>query len=303
MTIDVESLLKSIGTGDTKIKAMANLKPKKLLLAGLLTLALVGCGSGSGSDNSGENPVTTLPQEEPVSSTPSDDYTQYRYLENDGLFVYYETENKEVYQRLLPDVFDMPERTLVFAFINDFFKIDNGAIPYKENAVFILAEYQGKEVWHCIYMPVTDEHSMWAGIIGLGLPKTLGDIAFEKSPPFYQGQALGEFGGEMEVTLNTSGYEISEQEKQNLISLSLLPSLNIRNGNIIEMGRTGEKGSILQIADELPNLVTVKYGVADIATNTDVIPTAHALDLKPSRILGAYYLHNKIPFSLTGAPL
>lgn len=275
---------------------------KELILSVFILLIVSACGGGKSEEVEAVEEVI-VPEEEYVSDDPNNNHIPYRYLENDGLFLYYETANTEIYQRLLPEVFDMPERPLVFAFFNDFYKLDYGAAPYKENAIFILAEYQGAEVWHCIYMPVTDEQSLWAGIIGLGLPKTLGTIEFEKQSPVYTGMAIGEFGGEMRVSLDTENFQITAQEKEELITLSLLPSLNIRNGKVIEMGRTGEKGSILELADARPNLVTVKYGLADIYTNTDAIPTSHALDLKPSRILGAYYMHNKIPFSLTGSPL
>ena len=278
---------------------------KELLLSVFILLTVSGCGGESSTV--AEDVIIPdediIPDEEYSSDAPDNDHTRYRYLENNGVFLYYETENTEIYREILPDVFDMPERTLVFAFINDFYEVDYGAAPYKENAIFILAEYQGIEVWHCIYMPVTDEQSMWAGIIGLGLPKTLGTIDFEKQPPLYTGMAIGEYGGEMRVTLDTANYQITAQIKNELIDLSLLPSLNIRNGKIIEMGRTGEKGSILQVADARPDLVTVTYGLADVYTNTDTIPTSHALDLIPSRIIGAYYMHNTIPFSLTGSPL
>lgn len=270
---------------------------KELLLSIFIFLTVSACGGGKDADNN-----VVLPEEEYISDDPTNDHIPYRYLENDGLFLYYETANTEAYRRLLPEVFDMPERTLVFAFFNDFYKLDYGAAPYKENAIFILAQYQGVKVWHCIYMPVTDEQSLWAGIIGLGLPKTLGTIEFEKQSPIYKGMAIGEYGGEMRVTLDTENFQITQQTKDELIALSLLPSLNIRNGKIIEMGRTGERGSILELADERPNLVSVTYGSADMYTNTDSIPTIHALDLKPSNILGAYYMHNKIPFSLTGTP-
>ena len=111
--------------------------------------------------------------------------------------MYYETDNARVYESLLPDVFDMPDRMLVYAFIYDFYKLDYDAVPYKENALFLLVEYQGQEAWHCVYMPVTDEHSMWAGIIRLGLPKTMGDIEFNREPPRYHGTAEGRTGGTM----------------------------------------------------------------------------------------------------------
>ena len=99
---------------------------------------------------------------------------------------------------------------------------------------------------------------------------------------------------------DTENYTISDTDKQELISLSLLPSLNIRNGKIIQMGKTGEQDSVIEIAEDYPNLITLKFGQAAITTNTSSIAFDHPLDLTPSNIIGAYYSLNKIPFSLTG---
>ena len=134
-------------------------------------------------------------------------HTPYRYLENDGIFMYYETDNTTVYQSLIPDAFNMPSRKVVFAFFNDFYELDYGATPYKENALSILVEYQGEEFFHCVYMPVTDERSKWAGILGLGLPKTIGNINFYRNDPIYYGlkQEIDELGeSELGKKLNES---------------------------------------------------------------------------------------------------
>ena len=227
-------------------------------------------------------------------------YIPYRYLENDGIFMYYETENAQAYESLLPDEFDMPSRLLVYTFINDFYELDYGATPYKENAIFILADYQGEEVWHCVYMPVTDIHSVWAGVLGLGLPKTLGEVDFIRESPLYYGNGIGALGGEMSLSVNTENFTVSEEDRQEMIDLSLLRYLNIRNGEIIEMGKTGQGGSVIETAETFPNLMSIEFGEAAINTNTDAIPFNHPLDLTPSNIIGAYYLLNKIPFSLTG---
>ncbi len=58
--------------------------------------------------------------------------TPYRYLENDRITLYYETDNVEAYKKLIPKEFDMPSRCLVHVFVIDFYKIDNGLPPYKE---------------------------------------------------------------------------------------------------------------------------------------------------------------------------
>lgn len=227
----------------------------------------------------------------------------YRYLENDGIFMYYETDNTNVYQSLIPDEFNMPSRMVVFAFFNDFYELDYGATPYKENAISILVEYQGEEFFHCIYMPVTDEYSMWAGILGLGLPKTMGDINFYRNNPIYYGDAENQFGGTMNMSINTDNYTIDSSAKQELINLQLLKSLQIRNGNIIVLGNTGgNNNSVIETAEQFPNLITLKFGEPIIITNTDTILFNHPLDLTPSSIIGGFYLKNTIPFGLTGNP-
>lgn len=238
-----------------------------------------------------------------IDSIPENGHIPYRYLENDGIFMYYETLNTTVYQSLIPDEFNMPNRMIVFAFFNDFYELDYGATPYKENAISILVEYQGEEFFHCIYMPVTDEYSMWAGILGLGLPKTIGDINFYRNNPIYYGDAENQFGGTMNMSINTDNYTIDNSTKQELINLQLLKSLQIRNGNIIVIGNTGgNNNSVIETAEQFPNLITLKFGEPTITSNTDAILFNHPLDLTPSNIIGGFYLKNTIPFGLTGNP-
>jgi len=239
-----------------------------------------------------------------IDNIPDNGHIPYRYLENDGIFMYYETDNVAVYESLIPEEFNMPDHMVVFAFFNDFYELDYGATPYKENAISILVEYQGEEFFHVVYMPVTDEHSMWAGIIGLGLPKTMGDINFYRDNPIYSGDAENQLGGTMNMSIDTENYSIDNDVKQELIDLQLLKSLQIRNGNIIIIGNTGgNENSVIQTAEQFPNLITLKFGEATITTNTDAIPFNHPLDLTPSHIIGGFYLKNTIPFGLTGSPL
>jgi PKD repeat protein len=231
------------------------------------------------------------------------EYVPYRYLEDQGVFIYYETDDADAYQKLLPEEFNMPSRMLVFAFIHDFYKIDNGLTPYKENGLFILVEYQGEEFWHCVYMPVTDEHSMWAGIIGLGLPKTMGEINFFDDTPLYYGDGNNPRGGTMNLSVNTEDYTINAEVKQEIIDLSKLRNLQFRNGEMFVIGKSGEQEvSIIELAEKFPNLVTLKFGESNVTTNTDAILINHPLDLTPSKIIGGYYMKNTIPFGLTGSP-
>ncbi len=245
----------------------------------------------------------TKTQEITIDNIPDNGHIPYRYLENDGIFMYYETDNANVYQSLIPDQFEMPSRMIVFAFFNDFYELDYGATPYKENAISILVKYQGEEFFHCVYMPVTDEHSMWAGILGLGLPKTIGDVNFYRDNPIYYGDAENQLGGTMNMSIDTENFTIDPNVKQEMIDLQLLKSLQIRNGNIIVVGNTGGNGnSVIQTAEQFPNRITLKFGEATITTNTDSISFRHPLDLTPSHIVGGFYLKNTIPFGLTGNP-
>ncbi|MGB0869098.1 MAG: acetoacetate decarboxylase family protein [Flavobacteriales bacterium] len=231
-------------------------------------------------------------------------YTPYRYLENDGIFMYYETTNVQAYKSLIPEEFNMPSRMVVFSFFNDFYKLDYGATPYKENAISILVEYQGEEFFHCVYMPVTDEHSMWAGILGLGLPKTMGEINFVRNNPIYLGDRKNPLGGTMDMSVDTENYNIDPNTKQEIIDLQKLRSLQKRNGQIIVTGNSGgNQNSVIETAEQFPNLITIKFGEATMVTNTSSIPYHHPLDLVPSNVIGAFYLKNTIPFSLTGTPL
>ncbi len=227
--------------------------------------------------------------------------TSYRYLENDGVTIYYETDNIEAYRKLIPKQFDMPNRCLVHAFIIDFYKIDHGLEPYKENAINILVEYKGEEFWHCVYMPVTSEHSLRAGVWKLGLPKTLGDIELTRHKHLYHGTGINEDGGRMSIRVRTKGYEIDEKAKRQMIELSQKRSIQILRGEVIVTGRSGGSGSmkrsIISLAELYPKRLILQFGKGSLSTKAN--KKSSPLMLRPSKIIGAYYLKNTIPFSLT----
>lgn len=234
--------------------------------------------------------------------------SKYTYLENDGIYMYYETQKKEVYRKLLPEIFDMPDRLLVYTFISDFYKMKGETEPYKEASIFLLAEYKGQEVWHCVYMPVTSEESMRMGVVRLGLPKTIGNIEFARSTSAYNASLVDERNNTMYLSVDIKGYSFSKDQEKTLKELSQIPKMNILNGKPIKMSKkAGGKGgytSIFDVAKKMPNLVTVKAGEGDVVFNISSSQNENsavsALELKPSRVIGAYYMHNTIPFSLSG---
>ncbi|WP_412986530.1 acetoacetate decarboxylase family protein [Pontimicrobium sp. IMCC45349] len=235
---------------------------------------------------------------------------KYTYLENDGIYMYYETKEEDIYRKLLPEVFDMPNRLFVYTFISDFYKMEGQTQPYKEASIFLLGKYKGEEIWHCVYMPVTSEESMRMGITRLGLPKTMGEINFSRSETVYSAILIDENENTMSLNINTKQYSFSEKETKELKELSIIPKMNILRGNVIKMSKKGNgKGansntSILDIAKVIPDRITIKEGKGEISLNTSLTQknsnSVSALELKPSRIIGAYYMHNTIPFGLTG---
>ncbi len=233
------------------------------------------------------------------------EYVPYRYLENDGITIYYETKAREAYKKLIPEPFSMPKTCVVHAFMIDFYKIDHGLNPYKENAINILVEYKGQQYWHCVYMPVTDRHSMQAGIQRLGLPKTLGEIELERGQHVYKGRGVNPDGGMMSLRINTRNYQLNDAAKARLIELSQLSTVQILRGEVIVSGRTSgqsqQKRSIIEAAERYPNRLIMKFGEASLTLKPNAGCTP--LQLRASKILGAYYLKNTIPFSLTRSPL
>lgn len=226
---------------------------------------------------------------------------RYTYLENDGISVFYETQDRDTYRKLLPDIFDMPDQLTVYSFITDFYKMDARTQPYKEASIFLLAKYKGREGWHCVFMPVTSQESRIVGIRRLGLPKTMGDIEFSRNGPLYSANAMIEGRGSMSLNLDTQNYTLSNEERRWVETLSILPKLSIRSGSVIKVGGMRRR-SIIDTVNAFPDRMTLKGGKVKInhqppAANGSEV---HPLNLVPSKILAAYYLHNTIPFRLGG---
>lgn len=230
---------------------------------------------------------------------------RYTYYENDGIFIYYETQEVEAYRKLLPEKFDMPKELLVYTFVSDFYKMDARTDPYKEAAIFILAEYEGRTFWHCIFMPVTSQESRIVGIRRLGLPKTMGSISFERDSPRYEAKVVAEAGYQMSLKLDTQAYQFNISELQSIEKLSAIPKFNLLDGELIQMGRTSKR-SIVDLAKILKKKLVLKAGISQLNFEQPINKKpeqVHPLDLLPSKILAAYYLKNSIPFRLNGRPV
>lgn len=222
----------------------------------------------------------------------------YRYNENEGIFVFYRTDNEELYRELLPEEFDMPDELIVHLFVMDFYDIDSDAEPYKEMSISLLAKYNGVDIWHCIYMPVTSEQSMIAGIEGLGLPKTMGDIQFIRNESSYVGTILDNQSRSGTITIDTSDYVLTSTDKETIRGFMDIPKMNILNGDIIEMSTSSGSVNIIDVVEDYPDYIYLLGGNASIVFDDSDDTTAHPFDLEPTEIIAAYFLHNEIPFSL-----
>ncbi|MCH4889972.1 hypothetical protein EZV73_20500 [Acidaminobacter sp. JC074] len=237
-------------------------------------------------------------QEKDVEITDREKSKPYRYNENDGIFLFYKTEDEELYRKLLPKEFDMPDEMIVHLFIVDFYDLDSDADPYKEMSISLLAKHNDENIWHCIYMPVTSEQSMMAGILGLGLPKTIGNIEFERAEFIFTGTIVDDQNRSGEISLDTKGDDLSVAEVEIVRNFMSYPKINILKGEFIEMTRAGGAVNIIDVAERYSEFVTIKGGAATITFESSTDTKAHPFDLVPSEIVAAYYMHNKIPFSL-----
>lgn len=94
----------------------------------------------------------------------------------------------EIVKRLLPKPLKPTAKPIATAFVADYPKT-NFCPPYKEAALFILAEYDGVEGVYCLAMPVTNDMAMAGGREVFGYPKKMADIHFGNQGDFVEGWA------------------------------------------------------------------------------------------------------------------
>ena len=237
-------------------------------------------------------------------------YAQVKeYQEYDGIMLFYTSKDVTIYRELLPAVFDLPGQPLVEVFVFDFYKMAPWALkPYQEAAVFLLGNYNGEQIWHCITMPVTSERARIGGIRNQGYPKVLAEVTFVRKNPLFLGILKANGKTIMELTLDTEGGTVSPKEKDWFVRLTGIPSLNFLNGKLIDpMPRSGKtRISILDLSEKYPEIFKVRVGKAALTTfpknapkDSDWRPKAFAIEVK--EIILAYYFQNKYGFSF-GAP-
>lgn len=227
------------------------------------------------------------------------------YEEFDGVLVIYQPMDTELYRELLPDLFGMPDTPLVQVFVINYYKMAPWAIkPYLEAAVFLLATYDGREAWHCITMPVTTQSARLGGIIYLGYPKVMGNITFERGDMNYSGTLRAGDNTVMDISLITERHYATTNEKKWFQRLAGIPSLNILRGDVVNPlpGSENQKQSILDLAEQYPDLLEVRVGEASLSLYPEAAKgykdwKDKAFRIEPEKIVLSYYFKSKYGFS------
>jgi hypothetical protein len=92
-----------------------------------------------------------------------------------GVSTFVEPADVELYRRLLPEVFSMPQQPMVMLFVADYVKVVPWPMTrYQEAAVVLASSYGGEEGWHVLTMPVTKRVALDGGR-AMGFPKYVAD--------------------------------------------------------------------------------------------------------------------------------
>ena len=88
--------------------------------------------------------------------------------------------DEQLYRKMLPKYFNLPEIPLVTLFVVDYIKVFPWPMSrYQEGAAFLKCRYRDEEYWYVYTMPVTKRVPMWGGR-NIGYPKYIADDIFLK---------------------------------------------------------------------------------------------------------------------------
>jgi len=227
----------------------------------------------------------------------ADDEALFTYYEYDGVFVYYKTNDIDLYRSLLPKEFDMPEEPLVRVFVMDYYKMDKATKPYREAAVYLLAGYRQKPGWVCLTMPVTSNTARIGGIIFQGYPKIMADVRFNREPSKYTGTLFLKNKTVLEVEF-ISGKDgaVSQKEEAWFKRFQGLGDFNFLNGKVFEP-EFGGRENILEVSRAYPDKLAIKTGTARVMHYPEAAggyseQLGRIFSLKPAEIVLAYYIKN-----------
>jgi acetoacetate decarboxylase len=102
----------------------------------------------------------------------------YDFYNAEMLTVFYETK-PEIVARLLPPPLKPAAMPLAFVFVANY-PSTNFGVSYLESALFLRADFEGKEGNYCLSMPVTNDMALIGGREVFGYPKKIAQIYLKR---------------------------------------------------------------------------------------------------------------------------
>lgn len=162
-----------------------------------------------------------------------------------GIYVITDLINNDLYAKLLPEPFSMPETPKVMVVITNYTDVANymGMSPYQEGYVSLLCKYNGELGWHAITMPVTKWVPMKAGR-AMGFPKYIADeITLNFSGNQWHGKVHHDGTDKLSLsfTENTSSKSSIPPQTENWLRMPVLQLLPSNEGFVVNRINTEQK--------------------------------------------------------------
>jgi acetoacetate decarboxylase len=126
------------------------------------------------------------------------DQMKFDFYDAEMVFVFWLTKS-EVVERLLPPPLKPGALPLAIAFVANY-PSTSFSLPYREAALFLLAQYEQTQRNYCLSMPVTDDMAMAGGREKFGFPKKMAQVQ------------LGQAGGKTQGYVERNGVRFFELE-------------------------------------------------------------------------------------------
>jgi hypothetical protein len=201
------------------------------------------------------------------------------YLESDRIGAFFEVQNLEEVQKLIPKIFKIPERALCQVSFVDNYRMENGPV-YLLSSVSILVSHEGTLGWYILTMPETHEEPVRRGVSSYGYPKVVRKVTLEGQGETYIGTSYNQDGKtvEFKLTLEAKKTALGPEEKQLYGFIAPFPSLTVKNGRVYKFG--GSKYPVYNLQKIAPNVWKIKMGEGSVEYPNDPENLLRRMDLR-----------------------
>ena len=200
------------------------------------------------------------------------------YLESDRIGAFFEVQNLEEYQKLIPKIFKIPERALCQVSFVDNYRMENGP-AYLLSSISILVSHEGALGWFILTMPETHEEPVRRGVSSYGYPKMVRKVTLESQADTYTGTSYKQDGKtvEFKLTVEAKKMTLRPEEKHFYDFISPFPSLTVKNGRVYKFG--GSKYPAYNLQKIAPNVWKIKMGEGSVEYPNDPENLLKRMDL------------------------